>query len=94
MTCFIIAYLDFMAKTISLLLLIRRYTELQGQGFHEYRERLITREWFWQQTQESSEMLCQHFTKEEAETIITQYMTPWRNWKTYDDEEKTYKLFK
>ena len=43
-----------------------------GLGFHEARERWITKEWFWYQASPYPELLRQHLEKSEAEEMIKQ----------------------
>jgi hypothetical protein len=44
-----------------------------GHGFHEYRERWITSEWFWYQATAYPDLLRQQITKEESEELIQQH---------------------
>ena len=41
-----------------------------GLGYHEYRERWITNEWFWYQANPFPDMMQQQLEKEEAEEMI------------------------
>ncbi len=41
-----------------------------GLGYHEYRERWLTEEWFWYEAFSHSELLEQTMTKEEVEEIL------------------------
>jgi len=41
-----------------------------GLGLHEYRERWITREWFWYEAFSRPEVVEQRMTKEEVEEIL------------------------
>lgn len=49
---------------------VRIYMTFYGYGFHEYRERWLTNEWFWYQTNQSPELLRQRITKDEASEIL------------------------
>lgn len=44
-----------------------------GQGFHEYRERWLTNEWFWYQATTHPNLLSQQIPKEEAGEKIAQH---------------------
>jgi len=44
-----------------------------GQGYHEHRERWITDEWFWYETDIKSELLQQKIEKEKAVELIQQH---------------------
>jgi len=44
-----------------------------GLGFHEYRERWITDEWYWYQATPNSEQLQKKIKNEEAEEMIKQH---------------------
>jgi hypothetical protein len=41
-----------------------------GLGYHDYRERWITDEWFWYRANEFSERLKREISKEEAEGVL------------------------
>ena len=43
-----------------------------GLGYHEYRERWVTGEWFWYQSNLFPDQLQQQLTREEAEELIKQ----------------------
>ena len=43
-----------------------------GLGFHEYRERWFTDEWYWYQSNFQPNLLRERLTKEEAQEIIQQ----------------------
>jgi hypothetical protein len=45
-----------------------------GQGFHEHRERWITDEWFWYETDIKSELLQHEIEKEKAVGLIQQHL--------------------
>lgn len=44
-----------------------------GQGFHEYRERWITDEWFWYETDIKSELFQQKIEKEKTVELLQQH---------------------
>ena len=44
-----------------------------GCGFHQYRERWLTDEWFWYQTSPYTELLRQQIPKEEAQRMIHEH---------------------
>jgi len=45
-----------------------------GLGFHEYRERWITNEWYWYQTNAHQDLLKEKVEKEEAQEILKERM--------------------
>lgn len=64
-----------------------------GLGFHDYRERWITQEWFWYQTQGSSGLLCQRLTKEESEELLAKHMAHIRPYVRPDTQTDRGQLF-
>lgn len=50
----------------------RVYMTFYGLGYHEYRERWITNEWFWYQTNPYPELLKTRIDKKEAEELLQQ----------------------
>jgi len=50
----------------------RIYMTFYGLGYHEYRERWITNEWFWYQTDPYPELLKNKLSKEAAEEKLKQ----------------------
>jgi len=51
----------------------RIFVTFYGLGFHEYRERWITSEWFWHQATSNPDLLRQQITRDEAKTMIQQH---------------------
>ena len=52
----------------------RIYMTFYGLGYHEYRERWITNEWFWYQTDPYPELLKNKLSKEETQEKLKQRM--------------------
>ena len=50
----------------------RIYMTFYGLGYHDYRERWITKEWFWYQTNPYPDLLSSKVTKDEAKELIRQ----------------------
>ena len=53
----------------------RIYMTFYGMGFHEYRERWISEEWFWYQTQENQVDTQSKMTMEEVTEKLEQRLT-------------------
>jgi len=45
-----------------------------GLGYHEHRERWITKEWFWYQAEPFSDVLNKNISKKEAQELLKQRM--------------------
>src|SRR5258708_33588274 len=48
----------------------RQFVTMWGAGYHEYRERWLTNEWRWYQTQEFRQMIPQKIAPEDAQALI------------------------
>ena len=66
-----------------------------GLGFHEHRERWITDEWYWYQTDIHPPMVGQRITKKEAEELLKQRLesiSPYLNEDTQTQRGKVFEI--
>ena len=66
---------------------------IYGLGFHEYRERWFTDEWYWYQSNFNPNLLRERLTKEEAQEIIQQRLEDIRPEIGDTDQSERGKLF-
>jgi hypothetical protein len=66
---------------------------LYGLGYHEQRERWITREWFWYQAEPYSDVLSMKISKEEAQELLKQRMEDIAPYVDLDTQSERGKLF-
>lgn len=51
----------------------REYLTFWGKGFHEYRERWLTDEWFWYKPHLTEELQEKHLNRQEADELFQQH---------------------
>jgi len=71
----------------------RIYMTFYGLGFHEYRERWITDQWYWYKTSPNPDHFQKKIKKEEAEEIICQYRETILNDVRLDTQTERGRLF-
>jgi hypothetical protein len=71
----------------------RIYMTFYGLGYHEYRERWITEEWYWYQANPHPELIRQQLYKEEAQELLKERMEDIRPDIRPDTQTERGKLF-
>lgn len=71
----------------------REYLTFWGNGYHEYRERWLTEEWFWYKPHLTEELQEIHLTREEADELFAQHQEAIAAYVTEDTQSERGKLF-